>query len=112
MFTAAEKVKNTVIEHRRIIHRYAELGGKEYKTRDYCIAVCDRLGLTHEMVTECAFIAKLDTGKPGPHIVLRADMDALPMPEHPENLKGARTCMSDDPGQRPSSWNCSPNRRR
>ena len=98
MMKIADQVKDLVIEHRRTIHRFAELGGKEYKTRDYCIAVCDRLGLPHEMVTECAFIAKLDTGKAGPHIVLRADMDALPMAEHPENLKGPRVCVSDDPG--------------
>ena len=93
----ADQVKDLVIEHRRTIHRFAELGGKEYKTRDYCIAVCDRLGLPHEMVTDCAFIARLETGREGPHIVLRADMDALPMPEHPENLKGPRVCVSDDP---------------
>ena len=82
-------VKEAVIGHRRTIHRLAELGGKEYKTRDYVLEQIRRLGLPYEMVTETALLATLDTGRPGPHIALRADMDALPLREHPENLKAS-----------------------
>ena len=88
-------VKEAVIGHRRTIHRLAELGGKEYKTRDYVLEQIRRLGLPYEMVTETALLATLDTGRPGPHIALRADMDALPLREHPENLKGPRVCVSE-----------------
>ena len=31
------QIKDTVIAHRRTIHRLAELGGQEYKTRDYIL---------------------------------------------------------------------------
>ncbi len=88
-------VKEAVIGHRRTIHRLAELGGKEYKTRDYVLEKVRHLGLPYEMVTETAVLVTLDTGRPGPHIALRADMDALPLREHPENLKGPRVCVSE-----------------
>ena len=90
-----EELKNSVIEYRRTIHRFAELGGKEYKTRDYILSLVNNLGLPVESVTETAFIATLDTGKPGPHIALRADIDALPLKENPENLKGPKVCLSE-----------------
>lgn len=50
------------------------------------------------MVSRTGFIATLDTQRPGPHIVLRADIDALPVTESEENLKGKRTCISEIPG--------------
>ncbi len=40
-------VKEAVIGHRRTIHRLAELGGKEYKTRDYVLEQIRRLGLPY-----------------------------------------------------------------
>ncbi len=95
MMEYANKIRSTVIEHRRVVHRLAELGGVEFKTRDYILDQLNRWGVPYEMVTETALIATLDTGKEGPHIALRADIDALPMKEHPENLKGARTCVSE-----------------
>ena len=42
-------VKEAVIGHRRTIHRLAELGGKEYKTRDYVLEKVRHLGLPYEM---------------------------------------------------------------
>ena len=94
----AEEVKDSVILHRRKIHRYAEIGGKEYKTHKYICEFIEKLGLPYENVTETAILATLDTGKPGPHIALRADIDALPLKENPDNLCGPRTCISEQEG--------------
>lgn len=91
----SDKLKNTVIAHRREIHRYAELGGKEYKTSRYICDYIEKLKIPYEMVTETAILATLDTGKPGPHIVLRADIDALPIQENQKNLKQERCCRSE-----------------
>ena len=82
----ADDVKQSVIEHRRKIHTFAELGGKEFKTKEYILKIVKRLHLQFEEVTETALIATLDTGKQGPHIVLRADIDALPIKENQQNL--------------------------
>lgn len=94
----AEKVRDAVICHRRTIHRYAEIGGKEYKTHRYICKHIERLGLPYENVTETAILATLDTGKEGPHIALRADIDALPLKENPNNLCGPRCCISEQEG--------------
>ncbi len=91
----ADDVKQSVIEHRRKIHTFAELGGKEFKTKEYILKIVKRLHLPFEEVTETALIATLDTGKQGPHIVLRADIDALPIKENPQNLCQTRTCISE-----------------
>lgn len=94
MIKYADKVKQKLIEHRRRVHTLAELGGVEYQTRDYILSHIERLGLPYKMVTETALIATLDTGREGPHIALRADIDALPLKEHPDNLKGPKVCVS------------------
>lgn len=91
----ADDVKQSVIEHRRKIHTFAELGGKEFKTKEYILKIVKRLHLQFEEVTETALIATLDTGKQGPHIVLRADIDALPIKENQQNLCQTRTCISE-----------------
>lgn len=91
----ADDVKQSVIEHRRKIHTFAELGGKEFKTKEYILKIVKMLHLPFEEVTETALIATLDTGKQGPHIVLRADIDALPIKENPQNLCQTRTCISE-----------------
>lgn len=90
-----DRVKDAVIRHRRTIHTFAELGGKEYKTHEYISSFIEKMGLPYENVTNFAMIATLDTGKEGPHIVLRADMDALPLSENPENLSRKRNCISE-----------------
>lgn len=91
----ADDVKQFVIEHRRKVHTFAELGGKEFKTKEYILKIVKRLHLPFEEVAETALIATLDTGKKGPHIVLRADIDALPIKENPQNLCQTRTCISE-----------------
>lgn len=91
------ELEEKVIAHRRRIHTYAEIGGKEHKTHDYIASELDRLGISYENVGETGLFAAYDTGREGPHIVLRADIDALPVSENPNNLKGARTCVSEQP---------------
>ncbi|WP_099204506.1 amidohydrolase [Scatolibacter rhodanostii] len=90
----AADLSEEVIQLRRIIHGYAEIAGKEYQTRQLVCDRLDSLGIPHIDVTETALIGIWDTGKPGKRVALRADMDALPMVENPQNLKGDRTCMS------------------
>ncbi len=67
---------------RRRIHRQPELGLDLPLTQAAVIEALDGLGL--EVSTGdglSSVVADLDTGRPGPTILLRGDMDALPMPE-------------------------------
>ena len=87
-----------VIAARRRVHAYAETGGNEYKTSGFVAQELAGLGLAVEKVSNTGLIGVLDTGKPGKTLALRADIDALPVREHPQNLKHERVCVSDDPG--------------
>ncbi|MBK9181260.1 MAG: amidohydrolase [Acidimicrobiales bacterium] len=67
---------------RRRIHRHPELGLDLPRTQAAVLESLDGLGLalaTGEATT--SVVATLDGGRPGPTVLLRADMDALPMPE-------------------------------
>lgn len=93
----ARELSEFATDCRRTVHAYAELGGKEYQTAALVRGVLDELGLPWQPVAETGALAVLDTGRPGPCVALRADLDALPVPECPENLTGPRTCRSADP---------------
>ena len=74
--------KDHVISDRRYLHRIPETGFNEVKTSAY---VAERLkGLGLEVQTGIAthgVVGLLRTGKPGPTLMIRADMDALPITE-------------------------------
>lgn len=78
----ASSLEDKVIKWRRHIHQYPELSNRETKTSAYVAEHLRGLGL--EVTTGVAHtgvVALLKTGKPGPVIALRADMDALPVTE-------------------------------
>lgn len=87
-----------IIAWRRELHRFPEPGGQEERTAALVEDQALRLGLEILRVGNTGRIALLDTGRPGRTVLLRADMDALPVPEHPENLAGKRCCLSENPG--------------
>ena len=93
-----KKLEPSVIGWRRLIHRYAEPSTAEHRTAALVEQEAARLGLPVLDGGLASRIAVLDTGRPGKTVLLRADMDALPVPENPENLKGPRCVLSENPG--------------
>lgn len=82
LFEAAQGVQDHTVELRRAIHADPELGLDLPKTQKKILDALDGLGLDitkGEALT--SVVADLDTGKPGPTILLRGDMDALPLQE-------------------------------
>ncbi len=78
----AEAIEDQVIEWRRHIHQYPELSNREFKTAKYVEDHLRALGLeVHTEIAITGVVGVLETGKPGPTIALRADMDALPVRE-------------------------------
>jgi len=68
---------------RRDLHRRPEVGNDLPITRDRILEELEGLNLEVTLHESTSGIAALLTGgKPGPTILLRGDMDALPMPEH------------------------------
>ena len=78
----ASQQEAQVIGWRRHMHQYPELSNREYKTMAYIAENLKGLDVTIETgMAHTGVVAVLDSGKPGPVIGLRADMDGLPVRE-------------------------------
>ena len=79
---SADKVLPKVIEWRRQIHHFPELGNREFKTAAFIETELRRLGLEVRMkVAKTGVVGILKGALQGPVIGLRADIDALPVTE-------------------------------
>ena len=94
----AKKQEAAIIAWRRELHRFPEPGGQEERTGALVENEAKKLGLEVLRIGKTGRIAILDTGRAGKTVALRADMDALPVPEHPWNQKGKRCVISENPG--------------
>ena len=80
--TQIKAVDAKVIAWRRDFHQNPELSNREVRTSRLVAEHLKKLGLEVESgVAMTGVVALLRTGKPGPTIALRADMDALPVVE-------------------------------
>ncbi|MDK2764511.1 MAG: amidohydrolase, partial [Alteromonas macleodii] len=78
----ANKVEPDVIKWRHHFHEFPELSNREFKTAEYVADYLKSLGLEVQTgVAKTGVVAILDSGKPGPVVALRADMDGLPVKE-------------------------------
>lgn len=76
------EMKEWLIEIRREIHMYPELGFEEVRTSRLVSDWLERMGLeVRRGVVETGVVALLRGNPPGKTIALRADMDALPIEE-------------------------------
>ncbi|MFE5700321.1 M20 family metallopeptidase [Rhodococcus koreensis] len=76
-----EKSQCQVRLHRRELHQIPELAHREYRTAEYVEEFLQQIGLEVTRPTETSVLGTLRTGRVGPTLVIRADMDALPIPE-------------------------------
>ena len=80
--TLAEEIFPDVVQLRRTIHQNPELAFEEYETAQLVQQTLGPLGLDIKAgVAKTGIVATLEGAQPGPEIVLRADMDALPIQE-------------------------------
>jgi hippurate hydrolase len=80
--TAAEALSDKLTALRRAIHAEPELGLMTPRTRDKVRAALAHLPLEwREGPSTTGLVATLNPGKAGRSVLLRGDMDALPMPE-------------------------------
>ena len=78
----SRSVIDEVIEMRRHFHRHPEISFKEHETSNRLTERLRELGLEIKRCpTETGAVAMLDTGRPGKTVMLRADIDALPIHE-------------------------------
>lgn len=78
----AKATEARVIEWRRHFHEFPELSNREFKTAEYIAAALREMGLEVQTgIAHTGVVGILKTGKPGPVVGLRADIDALPVTE-------------------------------
>src|SRR5262245_52274909 len=82
LLAEARSVMDGAIDLRRRIHRHPELGLHVPRTQAAVLEALDGLGLaTRKGDRLTSVVASLEGSRPGPTILLRADMDALPVHE-------------------------------
>ena len=80
-YELAEKMQDETIKMRRELHQMPEIGLEVEKTCDYVEGKLKEIGLEPVRYGNSGVSAIIDSGKEGECILLRADMDALPMAE-------------------------------
>lgn len=80
--TEAQQLFEYTRDLRRDFHRHPELGFKEVRTAGIVARQLGELGLeVSSGIAETGVVALLEGGQPGPVVLLRFDMDALPVQE-------------------------------
>jgi amidohydrolase len=83
-----------IIDFRHWLHRNPELSNQEFKTAERVAEEMRALGYeVHTGIAITGVVGVLDTGRPGPTVAVRADMDALPV-EDKSGLPFASTATS------------------
>ena len=95
----AKKYEDYIIEMRRYFHENPELSNMEFNTLKRICEELDKMGVEYTVIENGGILGKIVGKAEGRKVLLRADIDALPVQETPDNLKeGMRTCVSKNPG--------------
>lgn len=70
-----------LVNWRRTLHAMPELGHEEYKTADFLEAELRKMGLEPKRILPTGIIADIQGSKPGRRVMIRADIDGLPIQE-------------------------------
>lgn len=77
----AQGLQNELVAHRRWLHEHAEVRFHLTETKQYVREELECMGIEAENCGKSGLTAVLGKGDSGKMILLRADMDALPIPE-------------------------------
>ncbi|MCO6552057.1 MAG: amidohydrolase [Gilliamella sp.] len=75
-----------MVAFRRDLHKHPELPWEEFRTTDRIAEELDKIGIPYRRTEPTGIIADIEGGKPGKRILLRADIDALPVQELSQNI--------------------------
>lgn len=76
-------LSSNIIYHRRNLHKIPEIGTYLPQTQHYLQSQLEKIGIPYTCnQADSGLIAVLETGRSGPTIVYRSDMDALPIREN------------------------------
>lgn len=84
-----EKHEDAILEAEKWLWKHPEPGYREEKTAKYLAEAFKKAG--YEPVYPDSipgFYAEIDTGRPGPTVLIMGELDALPVPGHPDAVDG------------------------
>src|SRR5947199_7118603 len=82
LLDAARAIAGSVVENRRAIHRHPELAFREHRTAALVESRLRALGIPLRTgVGGTGVVGLIEGARPGRTVLLRADMDALPIEE-------------------------------
>lgn len=80
--TQAEAMRDELVARRRDFHRHPELGFEEFRTAGIVAEELNKLGLEVQTgIGKTGVVGVLEGAQDGPTVLVRADMDALPILE-------------------------------
>ncbi len=83
---AVEKYRSLILEAERYIWQNPETGYKEVKTSKYLAEQFEKLGYTLTYARDITgFYTLVDTGRPGPTVLVLAELDSVLCPTHPQS---------------------------
>lgn len=94
----AEELKDTMLNDRHYLHQHPEVGNDLPETTKYVMQRLTEIGLEPKEICKGGIVALIEGKKPGKTYMLRADMDALPMPEVNDLPFNAHSCNAHNCG--------------
>lgn len=93
MVNAVEKNRQLILDAQEYIWAHPETGYREWETSKYMEDAFRKLGYDLVMAEDVpGFYTVLDTGRPGPEILVFGELDSLICPEHPDAVEGRVHC--------------------
>lgn len=87
-----------MVATRRHLHANPELSAEEENTLNFIKTELTMNGIEWVYIPYGGILAFINKEKEGPTVLLRGDIDALPITESKTNLKKEKVCVSDKPG--------------
>ncbi|MBO5743585.1 MAG: amidohydrolase [Clostridia bacterium] len=79
----SKKIEGKLINMRRELHKYPEIGGQLPKTRELVCEALDNIGISYKLnVGDDGLVAEIKGGQKGKTIAFRADMDGIHVTEN------------------------------
>lgn len=94
----SKSINDYVIHVRRHLHENPELSMEETETIKFVCNELSRIGIPYEIVADGGIIGTIKGKQPGKTLILRADLDALPMQESKDNLTEEKLVVSQTDG--------------
>ena len=96
--TRANELKDSLLNDRHYLHMHPEIGSDLPETTKYVTQRLKEIGLEPIEICKGGILAVIEGKKPGKCYLLRADMDALPMPEDNDLPFNPHSCNAHNCG--------------